>query len=300
MKYKVMVYGIGEQYNKNHNILKYYEYTGQFKIVGITAKWTPDSLYLDGYNLIKITELHEIQYDYIIIMSDIYFNEIVNELVSKGIERKRIITYRVLQIPNLDFSKYIEFKSSDVSIISNNCWGGVICRTLGIECLSPFKNLSLEAEDYIKLLRDFKYYMGCELKFLEYAYNKNSGKNYPVMLLDDVKVHCNHDTNPEDAIAKWNRRRVKINYNNLLVEMYTEDRQIMEQFLRLEGYKNRICFVPFETNEKNTYQLSLYPGQSMFWETVNSNAGNGANSIEYNSLELMLGNCAGRQKISNK
>lgn len=289
MKYNVVIYGIGEQYNRNFNILKYYEITGQFNIVGITAKWTPDSLYLDGYNVIPISELHTIQYDYIVVMSDIYFEEIVRELVGGGIERRKIITYRVLQIPHFDFDQYIKLKESNVSIISNNCWGGVIYRTLGLECLSPFKNLSLEEKDYLKLLNNFKYYMGCELQFLEYAYNKNSKKNYPVMLLDDVKVHCNHDTNPEDAVEKWNRRKEKINYNNLFAEMYTENKCTMEQFLKIEGYQNKLCFVPFETNEKNVFRLSLYPGQSMFWEAVNSNAGNGANSIVYNSLGLIKG-----------
>lgn len=296
MKYRIVIYGIGEQYNKNFNTIKYFELLEQFSVVGVTAKWTPASKSLDGYDIIPLAKLHTVSYDFIVIMSDIYFDEIVKELTDKGIERNRLISYRVLQIPNLDFRTYIDFRNSKVSIISNNCWGGVICRTLGIECLSPFKNLSLEDKDYLKLLKHFKYYMGCEMKFLEYAYNKNSQKNYPVMLLDDVKVHCNHDTNPEDAVEKWNRRREKINYDNLFIEMYTVDRTVMSQFLKLDEYHNKLCFVPFKTEEMGTYQLSLYPGQSQFWEAVNSNAGNGANSIVYNYLNLVLGIQADRQR----
>lgn len=295
MKYKVVIYGIGEQYNKNYNILKYYELTEQISIVGVTAKWIPNSSYLDGYKLVSLSELHTITYDYIVIMSDIYFDEIVNDLVSREIRRNKLVSYRVLQVPHLDFSSYIELKESRISIISNNCWGGVIYRTLGMECLSPFKNLSLEEEDYLRLLKNFKYYMGCEPRFLKYAYNKNSKKEYPVMLLDDVKLHCNHDTNPEEATEKWNRRKVKINYDNLFVEMYTENRETMEKFLALEEYDKKVCFVPFQTDKQNVLQLSLYPGQSMFWETVNSNAGNGANSIEYGSLQLLLGTAMERQ-----
>lgn len=295
MKYKIVIYGMGEQYNKNFNTIKCFVLLEQFTVVGVTAKWTPDVTSLDGYKIIKLNELYTVQYDFIVVMSDIYFDEIVKELTDSGIERSKIISYRVLQIPNLDFNAYVDLKNSKVSIISNNCWGGVICRTLGIECLSPFKNLSLEDKDYLKLLGNFKYYMECEMKFGEYAYNKNSQKNYPVMLLDDVKVHCNHDTNPDDAIEKWNRRRKKLNYDNLFVEMYTGSRLVMEQFLKITGYEKKLCFVPFETEVKNTYQLSLYPGQNQFWETVNSNAGNGANSIAYNYLDLMLGRKAERQ-----
>lgn len=289
MKYKIVIYGIGEQYNRNFNLIKYFEKTEQFEILGISAKWMPDGTMLDGYEIIRFGELDTVPFDFVIVMSDMYFNEIVQDLISIGIERRKIITYRVLQIPRLDFCRYIEFKDSNISIISNNCWGGIICRTLGMECRSPFKNLSLEDDDYLRLLRDLNYYMGLELKFLKFAYNKNSQKEYPVMILDDVKVHCNHDTDPWEAAAKWGRRKEKINYDNLFIEMYTESKDTMNAFLKLKGYKKRICFVPFKTEAENAYQLSLYPGQDYFWQAVNSNAGNGANSIAYSSLNLMMG-----------
>lgn len=134
------------------------------------------------------------------------------------------------------------------------------------------------------------------MKFLQYAYNKNSKKEYPVMSLDDVKIHCNHDTEPLTALNNWNRRRDKINYDNVLFEMYTENIDVMEQFFGIEGLEKRLCFVPFATEEKDAYRLSMYPGQKYFWETVNSNAGNGPNCIEYNCLSLVLGMSAGRRE----
>lgn len=296
VNYKILIYGLGEQYNRNFNTLKYFEVTGQFDIEGVTAKHTPDAATLDGYPVIPYERICQTKFDFVVVMSDIYFDEIVKDLTGMGISRRCILSYRVLQIPFLDFEQYIAFKDSDISIISNNCWGGVICRTLGIECRSPFKNLSVGEGDYLKLLSHFEYYMGCDITFLKYAFNENSKKNYPVMLLDDIKVHCNHDTNPEEAAAKWNIRREKINYANLFVEMYTESRETMEAFLRIEGYKRKLCFVPFEVDADNVQQLTLYPGQKHFWEAVNSNAGNGANSIVYNSLRLLSGICADRQE----
>lgn len=289
MEYKVIIYGLGEQYNKNVNVIKYHELIRSFKVVGVTAKWTPAYTVLDGYPVIRRELLKDISFDFIVVMSDLHFNDIVEDLIEEGIDRNCIITYRVLQIPELDFQRYVEFKNSRISIISNNCWGGVAYRTLGLECLSPFKNLSLQNEDYLKMIANFQYYMKCELKFCEYAYNTNSHKYYPVMCLDDVKVHCNQDTNADDAAEKWNRRRKKLNYDNLLVEMYTEDRDIMERFLGVDGYEHKICFVPFDVDKENVYPLYLYPGQDKFWETVNSNAGNGANSLCYNLLNLLTG-----------
>lgn len=293
---KILVYGLGEQYNRNFNTIKYFEITGQFAVVGVTAKHVPSALRLDGYPVITYDRIPETEFDYVVVMSDIYFDEIVNDLTELGISRRRILSYRVLLIPSLDFERYLAFKDSNISIISNNCWGGVICRTLGIECRSPFKNLSVDEEDYLKLLCHFHYYMGCDITFLEYAFNNNSKKNYPVMRLDDIKVHCNHDSDPDEAAAKWNRRKARLNYDNLFAEMYTESRKTMESFLRIEGYKQKLCFVPFETDEDQVRQLTRYHGQKYFWETVNSNAGNGANSIVYNSLNLLLGIYADRQE----
>lgn len=288
-RYEVVIYGLGEQYNRNFNILKYYECLGQIKIVGVSAKWVPDAWTLDGLKIIKPDQMSLVSFDFVIVMSELYFDDIVQDLSGLGIERKKIISYRVFQIPDFDFHRYIGLKDSNVSIISNNCWGGIICQTLGIECRSPVKNLSIEDVDYIRLLRDLKHYMSLELKFYQFRFNKNSQKDYPVMMLDDVKVHCNHDTDPHEAVEKWNRRKIKINYDNLFLEMYTESVDTMNAFLELKGYKRRICFVPFKTEIKNTYQLALYPEQDHFWQAVNSNAGNGANSIAYNSLKLLAG-----------
>ncbi len=295
-EYKVLIYGLGEQYNRNFNIIRYFDMTGQFRMIGVTARHTPDAVKLDGYPVIKYEEICKSGFDFIVVMSDIYFREIVDDLTGLGIGRRRILPYRVLQIPSLDFERYIAFRDSDISIISNNCWGGTVCHTLGIECRSPFKNLFVREPDYLKLLARFRYYMGCDLTFLNYAFSANSKKNYPVMLLYDIEVHCNHDTDPGEAAEKWNRRRIKINYENLFIEMYTESRETMEAFLKIEGYKRKLCFVPFETDAENVRQLTPYPGQKYFWEAVNSNAGNGPNSIVYNSLNLLLGMDADRQE----
>lgn len=295
-KYKILIYGLGEQYNRNLNIIKYFEITGQIQTVGVTAKHTPDAVRLDGYTVIKYDQMWKTEFDFVVVMSEIYFNEIVDDLTGLGISRRRILSYRVLQIPGLDFERYITFKDSNISIISNNCWGGTICHALGIECKSPFKNLFVREADYLKLLGRLRYYMRCDITFLEYAFNTYLKRNYPVMLLDDIEVHCNHDTDPAEAAVNWNRRKIKINYDNLFIEMYTESRETMEAFLRIEGYKRKLCFVPFETDAENARQLTPYFGQKYFWETVNSNAGNGPNSIVYNSLNLLLGIDADRQE----
>ena len=56
-EYKVLIYGLGEQYNRNFNIIRYFDMTGQFRMIGVTARHTPDAVKLDGYPVIKYEEI---------------------------------------------------------------------------------------------------------------------------------------------------------------------------------------------------------------------------------------------------
>jgi hypothetical protein len=115
---------MGEKYNHARNIIKYYEYTGQIEVVGITAKHLPDFSILDGYPIIECNKLEDIDYDYIMVMSDKFYNEITAEVISEyNVPINKFIKCSILFIPNLDFKDYIALKESNISIVSNNCWG---------------------------------------------------------------------------------------------------------------------------------------------------------------------------------
>lgn len=93
---KVLIYGLGEQYNRNFNTLKYFEISRQFEIVGVTAKHTPDAATLDGYPVIAYDRISQAGFGFVMVMSDIYFDEIVKDLTELGINRKYILSYRIL------------------------------------------------------------------------------------------------------------------------------------------------------------------------------------------------------------
>ncbi len=295
--FKIVIWGLGKIYNTHINILKCLELRKEIEIVALTATDIPNFYSVDGYPLIKPCDLSEIQYDYVIIMNDKYLEEIATATLKNGALRKQILTYRMLDIPFLDFREYIKLKESRISIISNNCWGGMIYHTLGMECCSPFKNLFVEDRDYIKLLQNFKYYLQCELKFKHYMIDIHSKERYPVMVLDDILIHCNHESIPEQAVQNWNRRRVKINYENLFIEMYTESKESIHQFLELNQYPKKVCFTPFSNVREDVIQLSLYPGQEEFYQVVNSSAGIGNNSLNYRIIDLLNGKIIYRNKV---
>lgn len=297
MKKRVLIWGSGAVYNQHLNILRYMVQAGEFNVIGVVANLFAEARKLDDYHVIQKSMISTTDFDYIIVMSDMFYQEIVEEAVSLGVHREQILPYRILDIPYMDFDKYIKLKTSQVSIISNNCWGGTVYCSLGMECLSPFKNLFLEDEDYIRLLSNLRDYLSMPLKFVGFGTDIHSRKQYPIMGLGDIFVHCNHEDAPEDALEKWNRRLKKINYDNLFVEMYTENKHIADEFVSMGQYDKKICFVPYETQSSDMIQLELYPGQKEFYEVVNSNAAIGKNSNTYSLIDLMLGNKRMRVEI---
>ena len=57
-------------------------------------------------------------------------------------------------------------RNRNVTIISENCWGGILCQYLGIGYNSPFVGLLVPAPDYIKILRSLREYVEGERRIL--------------------------------------------------------------------------------------------------------------------------------------
>ncbi len=287
MKYKFVLWGLGATYNRLFNNIKYFETIGAIEIAAVTDTYFSQGKYVDDYLLVKPGDIEKIAYDYILILSSGAFGAIRQELMEMGVDSRKVLSYRFLEIPNINIDRYIELKNSNLSIVSNNCWGGIIYKTLGLECLSPFKNMFFEDEEYLKLLKGLKHYLFCEPMLYKYVYDEERKIEYPVLILDDILVHCNHDTDVEEAILKWKRRIKKFNFQNIFVEMYTDRKEIAEQFAQLDQYPKRICFVPFYTENSFLMELQVYETQQSFWEAVNSNAGGGACALKYNPVNLL-------------
>jgi Exopolysaccharide biosynthesis protein len=292
MKIRLILWGIGKIYNSMINLLKFYDDADQIDIVGITAQNLPDYKYLDGYQLLSMKEVRTTEYDYVMVLSDDYFTEIVDSAMTiSNVPREKIVSYHVMEIPYFNFFQYDFIKKQKISIVSNNCWGGVIYHTLGMECLSPFKNVSFSSWDYIKIVSNLKHYLSIDPIWTgKKEMDSNQNREVPMLQLDDVFIKCNHDLDAERAIHNWIRRRDKFNWNNILIEMYTEDPKVEKTFGKVtEQFHNRICFVPYESDEQYSMRLPLMRGQTKFYEAVNANAGIGKNAIAYNILAVMEG-----------
>lgn len=119
-----------------------------------------------------------------------------------------------------------KLKNDNFSIICSNCVGGFIYHNLGKQFLSPTLNCWMNQLDFIRFAKNLKYYLSLNLNFIESEYP------YPVAMLDDVCVHFNHTDNAGDAERDWEKRKKRVNYDNIYVILYDNKEGITEEDIR--------------------------------------------------------------------
>ena len=127
-------------------------------------------------------------------------------------------------------------KNKDYTIICNNCMAGFIYHRLHMRFLSPTINLWIgdTVDDYIRLLLNLKDYMDMDLKFIHDGVDK-----YPRAWLGDVKIGFNHYSDEIDAKETWEKRKKRIDWNNIYVIVYSRNGISKADYERLIrcGYK---------------------------------------------------------------
>lgn len=268
---KVLIWGTGMEYDRVITLIKYHEKEGQFSVAGVTSN---DNYYntLDGYQFIPKEKVLEADWDWIIICaSNGAVPEIRKEAVLLGISEDVILSSRVLSIPGFHFEKYAKLVKSKLSILTNNCWGGVVYQQLGLKVRSPLYNMAFDTDDgYIEFLKNAKNILTNEsLQFEEYGYNDVSKHFYPIYQLAGIRLRMLHDCDREKVEQKWSERISRINWENIFVMMYTNNLKCIEEFSHLP-YEKKICFTSLEVDIPSVYMLPLdkvCPGRQI-WEIV--------------------------------
>ena len=111
----------------------------------------------------------------------------------------------------------MRIRNKDVSIISMNCTGGILSHDLGLRFLSPTVNLFMRAEDFVKFCENLKYYLSID-EFIE-CKDKSviEDRTYPIAYLGDLTIFFAHYLSLEEAQKKWNERKKRINWNNIVI-----------------------------------------------------------------------------------
>ena len=128
----------------------------------------------------------------------------------------------------------------DLSIISSDCTGGLLCHELGIRFNSPTINMFMMAEDYLSFCRNIEYWINQPWIEVETEYE------YPVVMLGEkgIKLYLVHYKSVDEAKQKWDIRKTRINYNNIYYVMNDRNgctEEMIRQFDKLTC-KNKIFF----------------------------------------------------------
>ncbi|MFZ7295366.1 DUF1919 domain-containing protein [Avibacterium avium] len=130
-------------------------------------------------------------------------------------------------------------KNKGMSVLASNCNGAFMLHDLGQPFNSPFVNLYLKPQDFIRYVQRIEHYQQQPLKFVE-----DNDKPYPVAYLDDIKIHFVHYANAQQAQEKWQQRSQRIDLDNLFIIMTDRDgctEQDLKAFDELP-YKNKVVF----------------------------------------------------------
>lgn len=148
-------------------------------------------------------------------------------------------------------NRYRKLNIKNPTIISNNCWGGIICQYLGIPYYTPTVGLYFFSDEYIKFLKKFKYYINQKLEIIDAKqskyYNelivKGHDKSF-IGKLDDVEIVFLHYNSRKEIIEKWNKRVKRINWDYIIFKFCNQNLCSDDNIYEFEQlkFKNKICF----------------------------------------------------------
>lgn len=119
------------------------------------------------------------------------------------------------------------------TLITNNCWGGIIYNNYKMEFRSPTINLQILPEEFPDFCEHLKFYMKRELieyknlsywheDFLHHMFGEEL-PNCPLGLIGDIMVVFQHYETFDEAKELWNRRRDRIDYDSIGYMFHVRD-----------------------------------------------------------------------------
>ena len=251
---RIIICCCGAAYRGRRDEIKRLEQSGEIQIVGVTDKKLLPGGTFDGWPVIPREKIGEYSFDSIVVFSYYAEKEIREELIGQGIDSQAIAF-------DLPFKK-VESSADGVSILCNNCWGGICAHSLGIEFCSPTKNLWIPEHRFIPFLGHLRYYLSLDPVMVEWvdAMSCFDKPRVPKLMVGDIPLYCNHDTDPEEAIEKWQSRKKKVNYENIVAVFITETPKWETLFYQIEGIDKKYCLVPWESRNPHTVQIPKIEG----------------------------------------
>lgn len=187
-------------------------------------------------------------------------------------------------------------KGKSASIISMNCNGGVISHDLGLRFLSPTVNLFMKADDFIKFCENLDKYL--EIDTFEECLDSSiiQNRTYPIAYLNDLTLYLVHYASIVEAESKWNKRKKRINKNNIVI--FNTDREGMtdelkDRFERLPYRKVMFTHLP-DTAHPSCFYIKGYEKETSVGIITDHSTWDGKRPIDqFDYVEFLNGNEVG-------
>lgn len=124
----------------------------------------------------------------------------------------------VMQIPRANYYSNMRkgLLNKNPTIISSDCFGGLVYHNLGIQFRSPTVNLYFSKEDFIIFVRNLEGFLNAELKE-----QMDNLQPFPVGTLEyngeKITVNFMHYKTFESAREKWDERKKRVDYSNIYI-----------------------------------------------------------------------------------
>lgn len=281
---KLLIWGTGRFYD---NYISHYVISNEINVIGFVTGIRSVCKFIDGVKIFELKEIRELEFDYIIIANQRNYAEIRKRIIDEfGIEEEKCINGRVFKHPCFNWELYKKIITDKPTIIAEACYGGYIYNQLGMKFYSPFINTRIFERDYLRLLYNFEYYMSQNIKLardiqdieeMEASIGQKEiswGKmGYPIAELGDIALHAIHANNLNQYFKEWNRRKLRINWDNIWIMMIIESDEMAEQFSKIK-YKNKVGFYFKKTDCEDI--VCLYD-----WENFSSRLESGHDFLSY-------------------
>ena len=206
-------------------------------------------------NIIDKKDLASVNCDLVLVTGhDIDLAPILAEAEKLGVDPNKFVLDRTVLIPGFKLEKYQQLRKSNLSILSMGWWAGIAYHKLGLPELSPTIGMYATEENFINFLPEARWHFKKDLHFERTEYNADLGINYPIFWLDGMQWFMNGYTSDAEALERFNERKDKINWSNVLMTMHTSSPAVLERFDCLP-YDKKVCFVPFETELESGFYI---------------------------------------------
>lgn len=156
------------------------------------------------------------------------------------------------------------FEKQKISIISQQCIGGVIYHDMGMQFLSPTINLYLEAKDFIEMVENLEEYM-------KQPITVKKENDRIIGELGKIRVIFRHYDDVEVAKQKWEERKQRIIWDKIFIICTDRDGfddECFERFKRLKYPKALVTRNHKWKDEEFCIYLEKYSNESCILDTI--------------------------------